>query len=461
MNYLTVDFGSTFTKLTAIDASQGIIVGTSCAFTTVDHDVMTGFYTAFSLLEKQIGRFNYDHLLCCSSAAGGLKMVAVGLVPDLTAKAAKIAATSAGAKVIKTYAFELSETEQAEIYAINPDLVLLCGGTDGGNREIIEANARHLSRIKRNFTIIAAGNKSANATIRSIFEESKCNFVITENVMPTFSQLNIAPAKEVIRDLFIRNIIEAKGLSSVQTMASRPIIPTPLAVMNACELLSTGTQATDGIGELVCVDLGGATTDIYSIAKGNPTMENIVVRGLPEPFCKRTVEGDLGMRYSLSSLIEAINVDALSDETGIPKTQIITWITHCIEDPASIALLDSQESDIDAALAKKAIEIAVERHCGKIAGTYTPLGEIFTLTGKDLTPVPNLIGIGGALINSPNPKEILSGAIYSTKKATILKQKSPIFLLDSAYIISAMGLLSEIDKELALSILKNNLKLID
>ena len=139
MNILTVDVGSTYTKLTAIDGDQRRILGTSQAFTTIETDVMQGFQEAFDrLTEDREGNlcagFKYDELLVCISAAGGLKMVALGLVADLTAKAARTAASNAGAKVAKTFAYEISGTEQQEIYDINPDLVLLCGGTDGGNK---------------------------------------------------------------------------------------------------------------------------------------------------------------------------------------------------------------------------------------------------------------------------------------------------------------------------------------
>ena len=139
MKILTVDVGSTYTKLTAIDSDRRSVLGTAQAFTTIETDVMQGFETALALLKQNlendnISDFNYDKLLVCSSAAGGLKMVALGLVPDLTAKAARTAASNAGAKVVNTYAYEISNAEQQEIYDINPDLVLLCGGTDGGNK---------------------------------------------------------------------------------------------------------------------------------------------------------------------------------------------------------------------------------------------------------------------------------------------------------------------------------------
>ncbi|MDR1591983.1 MAG: glutamate mutase L [Prevotellaceae bacterium] len=458
MKYLTVDFGSTFTKLTAIDTVQGAVAGTARAFTTIDTDVMTGFNHAMEQLENAIGAFHYDQLLCCSSAAGGLKMIAVGLVPDLTAKAAKMAASSAGAKVMKTYSFELSEKELTEIAAVNPDLVLLCGGTDGGNREVILTNARLLAAVDGNFSIIAAGNKSVDAELETIFKTAGKTFVITENVMPTFNQLNIEPARQAIRELFIRNIVAAKGLSKMQALCANAIIPTPLAVMTACELLSKGTRSRAGIGELVCIDLGGATTDVYSMAKGKPASGHVIPKGLPEPFSKRTVEGDLGMRYSLAALADALNMSDFSEETAIPQARIEAWIARCTAMPDIIAAPESEELFIEESLAKKAVELAVERHCGILESAYTPLGEILSITGKDLTEIPSLIGIGGAIINSKEPHKILEGALYSARKTGFMKPKAPRFYLDKTYIFAAMGLLSAIDEELALRILTDNLK---
>ena len=211
MKYLTADFGSTYTKLTAIDAHREEIVGTATAFTTITTNVMDGFHEAIKRLEAAIGTFAYDKLLCCSSAAGGLRMVALGLVPELTAKAARTAASSAGAKVIRTFSFEISETEREAIEAIAPDLVLLCGGTDGGNREVIVSNARKLADTKGDFSIIVAGNKSAADEVTAILSASSKNFVITENVMPQFNQLNIEPAREEIKNCLSSASCRPKG----------------------------------------------------------------------------------------------------------------------------------------------------------------------------------------------------------------------------------------------------------
>ena len=458
MKYLTADFGSTYTKLTAIDATKAEVIGTSAAFTTIDTDVMEGYNCALQRLEEKIGVFKYDQLLCCSSAAGGLKMVALGLVPELTAKAARMAASSAGAKVVKTYAFEISKAEQNEICAIDPDLVLLCGGTDGGNKEVIISNARKLCEIDRNFSTIVAGNKSASDEVEKVFSESGKDFVITENVMPEFNKLNIEPAKQKIKELFISKIIDAKGLNKVQSMTNSEIIPTPLAVLNGCELLSKGTDTTEGIGDLMAVDIGGATTDVYSISAGTPTFENVMIKGLPEPYNKRTVEGDLGMRYSLPPLADQTDLNALSSEIGVDVDDILKWIETCKKFPNTLADKNSHNQKVEEGLAKSALKIAVERHTGKVESTFTPFGEMYIVTGKDLTKVGSVVGIGGVLVNAANADDILEGAKADKQNLMSLKPKQPKYLLDKKYIFGSMGLLSAINAELALTIMKKEIK---
>lgn len=455
MHYLTVDFGSTYTKLTLIDVANAEIVATASAFTTITTDVLEGFNNAWQKILAQHPDAHYDRLLSCSSAAGGLKMVALGLVPSLTSKAAKMAASSAGAKVVKTYAYEISHAEQEEIYEINPDLVLLCGGTDGGNKEVILANARRLAEIDRPFAIIAAGNKSASYDLEEIFAQCDKKCVVTENVMPEFGQLNILPARQCIMDLFISRIIDAKGLGEVQKRAELEIIPTPFAVLKACELLSKGIdEEHPGWGDLMAVDLGGATTDIYSMTDGAPSMDNVLIKGIPEPYSKRTVEGDLGMRYSLKALEDETDVKALARAYGVTPEAIVDWVERCAASPDTVAEPGSQEQVIEEALAYSAVDIAVERHSGVISKVYTPVGEMFTLVGKDLTQVPRLIGIGGALINSSDPARILSGSRFNPLRYEYAKPKEPDFYLDKRYIIASMGLLSQVAPEVALTILQ-------
>ncbi len=461
MIILTADIGSTYTKLTAIDSVKKEIVATASSFTTIETDVMEGFRAALKKLEEQIPAFSYDQLLTCSSAAGGLKMVALGLVPELTSKAARLAAASAGAKVMKSYAFEISPTEIAEIESIEPDLVLLSGGTDGGNKEVIIANARHLAQINLPFSIIVAGNKSASGEVAQILDKAGKSYVITENVMPEFNQLNIEPAKEQITELFISRIIEAKGLHNIQEISKNSIIPTPLAVLDACRLLSKGTQATAGIGELLAVDLGGATTDVYTISDGKPTLENVTVKGLPEPNNKRTVEGDLGMRYSLHALADEMDLETFSDAIGVTTDQTEEWIKRVIENPGTLAKTGSDEEKIELGVARQAVKIAVERHSGTYQPVFTPFGQVFALTGKDLSALPYVIGIGGAIINATRPEEILDAARREEDDFNYAKPLNPEYLIDKKYIFSAMGLLSKEHPEVALEIMKKEMKKYD
>lgn len=460
MRYLAVDFGSTFTKVTAIDAAEAKILGTANAFTTIATDVMEGFHAALDLLRSQMGEFRYDTLLCCSSAAGGLAMVAVGLVPELTAKAAKMAAEGAGAKVIKTYAYEISAEEQKEIHAINPDIVLLCGGTDGGNKEVILSNARLLAAIDRKFSIIAAGNKSASRELEEILQRSGKRYVLTKNVMPKFGTLDIQHAQNCIRDIFIERIIDAKGLSKAQSLTEYAIIPTPLAVLKGCELLSLGTKKTPGIGEFLATDVGGATTDVYSMSKGAPVIDNVLLKGLPEPYSKRTVEGDLGMRYSARFLLDAVGAETVAEIACVAPEDVAAWVAKCTANPETVAPENSTERRIDEALARSAIAESVERHCGVMEKAYTPAGELFILTGKDLTATRNVIGVGGVLKNSRNPAAILAGAAsgpQSLARGRMLPQ-APGYMLDKQYIFSAMGLVSMVDPELALTIMKQEVQ---
>ncbi len=449
---LCVDFGSTYTKLTAIDAHDKRILATSRAFTTISTHVLDGFNAALKELEKKTGNIDYDFKLAASSAAGGLKMVAVGLVPSLTANAAKMAANSAGAKVVGTFSYELSDMEQKEIYDKNPDIVLLSGGIDGGNKEVILANAKTLSEIERDFPIIVAGNKSAAKEAAGIIEKSGKKAIIVENVMPRFNELNIMPAKTAIRDLFIERIIDAKGLTDAQNIMNMEIIPTPLAAFEACELLSS-------IGSVMAVDVGGATTDVYSMADGLPSRPSVLEKGLKEPFAKRTVEGDLGVRYSMQSLISEAEIEKIAQNSGVYVELIEEWLTVCNKDQSIIAEKNSPESKIDDELAASCVEIAMSRHCGFYETAYTPMGEVMIQTGKDLSNVKYMIGTGGSVINSNEAEKIMQRAVYRPQDLNLLKPQNPQIIIDRKNILTAVGLLSRIDKDCALCIMKNEFQI--
>ena len=458
MNYiLTADIGSTFTKVTAIDIQNRKILGVARSFTTAAENVQEGFENALKELYAQTGKLNFAEKVAASSAYGGLKMVSVGLVPNLTSKAAKMTASSAGAKVMKSFSYELSRDEILEIMAISPDIVLLTGGIDGGNKEVILANAKHIGEISTDFSVIVAGNKVVSTECGDIIKSYGKTCIVTENVMPEFEKLNIGPAKNAIRELFIKKIIDAKGLDKIQEMMDSEIVPTPLAVFDAVTLLSKGTKKEKGIGDLLVFDIGGATTDVYSCSEGMADKANVIYKGIKEPFSKRSVEADIGMRYSLSSLVEEAGVDEVCDKSGADCEQVKAWIDICLKNPDAVPGSGGVNQNIDKALAALAVEICVNRHAGTIEKVYTHFGEVFAQTGKDLSEISTVIGSGGVIINSPDPKFILSHAGYSLNTPEILKPKNAAPYLDKNYILTAMGLLSKKYPSEALEITKENM----
>ena len=458
--YLLTDFGSTYTKVMAADASTKRIVGFAKAFTTIDSDVTIGYNNAMAEIATQIGQISVHKRLAASSAAGGLKMVSCGLVPDLTAKASRLAAASAGAKVVRTYSYELTEHEQAEIAEIAPDILLLTGGIDGGNQKVLLHNAEVIAAIPRDFAVIVAGNRSAATATAEVLQRGGKQVVVCANVMPSFGKLNIAPAKGAIRDLFIANIITAKGLDVAAAMMDMEIIPTPLAVFEACELLSRGVDGVGGMGEIMAYDLGGATTDVYSMADGTPKKASAFISGITEPFAKRTVEGDVGMRYSQAALFDLIAEDGTESfcaAHGIDELSVNKWLEICAADPGVLPLGDfAAYAYVDCAFAAEAIRISALRHAGYTERVFTPSGEVFSQFGKDLTGVSYVIGSGGAVINTANPAYILKEAAYSPRDLNALKPLKPKLLLDKTNCLAAMGLLGRFEPRAALAIMKDS-----
>lgn len=453
---LLIDFGSTYTKVTAVDLLEKRLLGTAASYTTVQTDINEGLSRGLQLLAEKIGPVEFDARYACSSAAGGLKMISCGLVPELTAEAARMASLGAGAKVMKTYAYQLTEEDAEEIGILAPDIFLLTGGTDGGNKDTILDNARMLAKIPRNFPVIVAGNRSASAECRRILEEAGKQALVCENVMPRFNQLNIQPAQDQIRQLFLERIIKAKGLSAASQLISGIMMPTPAAVLSAMEVLSKGTEGERGLGDLVAVDVGGATTDVYSMSDGEPTRVNTVLKGLPEPYAKRTVEGDIGMRYSAAGIAEAVGIPALARIAGLSEERtrallrLISEKTDTLPETEELAALDF-------ALASMAVKVGMTRHAGRIEKVFTPMGEAYLQEGKDLSQVSRVIVTGGSLIHAKRAAEIAENALYDIADPGSLKPLRAEILLDKEYILSAMGLLAQHAPETAIKIMKEEL----
>jgi len=452
-NVLLIDFGSTYTKITAVDVEREVVIGTAHGITTVETDIMDGLNQALDELFAVTGKLEFTKVLGCSSAAGGLKMVAIGLVLELTVEAAKRAALGAGAKIMGVYGNELSEYEIEEIAALKPEIILLAGGTNGGNKEVIVHNANMLTTLGCDVPIIVAGNKSVAPQVVRILSAVMTEVVHTENVMPRLNELNIEPARETIRGVFLRRIVEAKGLNKANKFVNRMVMPTPAAVLKAAVLLGKGTEYESGLGDLMVIDIGGATTDVYSIAKGDPHRSNVALKGLPEPFGKRTVEGDLGMRYSATSLFKAAGAGMIAGFAGTTESDVESYMKK-VEENVEYLPQSEIESKVEIAMGRACTRLATERHVGQLEKVFTLSGEVFVQTGKDLTAVKIVVGTGGVIVNHKEPEGILSGVTYDESTPQMLKPQSPEFWIDEKYIMASMGLLGGEYPEVAIRMMK-------
>ena len=453
---LLIDIGSTFTKTILLDLEKLEIVAKSQSYTTVQEGVNLGLKRALAEVSDWK---KAKYKLACSSAKGGLKLIAIGLVPRLTAEAAKRAALGAGSKVLKIYSYQLTSDDITDIINYEPDILLLTGGTDGGNRQNIITNAVKLAEISSNAPVIVAGNRNAAREVKGILRTAGKEVYVTENVMPELEKLNIEPARKMIRKIFLQKIIKARGLNVVEELIDGIIMPTPLAVMKAAELLADGHDENTGIGELMIIDVGGATTDVHSVASGSPRKDNVSLQGLQEPYVKRTVEGDLGMRYSLPSLFENIDIVSLKKQFAkigynISEEELWEFLKKLNSDFSLTTT--GKERCLENTLAFYAVQIAVERHVGKIRSIYTPLGHVYIQEGKDLSGLRYIVGTGGIIVqNNTQGEYIASGALY--KNQIVPETLAPIdakILIDSHYILAAAGLLAEIEPSKSLQFMK-------
>ena len=458
--YLLVDFGSTYTKLVCVDLENEYIIGTSKAATTVETNVLEGYDQALEWLIKDHPEIKgISGISACSSAAGGLKMAAIGLVEELTVEAAKRACLGAGAIVKIVFSHHMTKREVKKLKETDIDIILLAGGTDGGNMECIIHNANRLKEGNVEVPIIIAGNKDASDEIDELYEGTNMEYYIVDNVMPQLKKLNVKEAKHRIRKIFIDKIIEAKGIKKAEDKIGEIIMPTPEAVLLAAELLSNGYEDEEGYGEIMIVDIGGATTDVHTMGEGYPKRTEVILKGLQEPFAKRTVEGDLGMRYSANALLSIVSnfeFKKYFEEDDNCEHDISTSLKRRASNVDFIPKTKDEE-EFDKAIAKICCDVSMSRHVGHVEVVHTPLGDMYYQTGKDLTDLQYVIGTGGVLINHNDAKKILKQVNKKSDKMLELRPANPSILIDRSYILASMGLLSQKHPKIALKLMKQYL----
>ncbi|MBQ9015885.1 MAG: glutamate mutase L [Firmicutes bacterium] len=452
VDVLVAEIGSTTTVVNAfkdIDSEDPVFWGQGQAPTSVlEGDVRVGLQGAIDDLcaKKGIDRLEYDEMLATSSAAGGLKMTVHGLVYDMTAKAAKEAALGAGGIIHFVTAGRLRRTDLAKIKEIQPNLILIAGGVDYGERDTALDNAEKIRSLGLKTPIIYAGNIENQEEMELIFdEESGQKLYNVDNVYPKIDDLNVEPCRRVIQDAFEDHITNAPGMEHVRDMVSGPIIPTPGAVMECTKLLH------ECIGDLMVLDIGGATTDVHSVATESDQVARIMIS--PEPKAKRTVEGDLGLYVNRYKVIESIGEEkfaSLCEKAGIdPEKTLETYVA---------IPKNEDEFKLVEILAEEACMKAVERHAGQIRYIYGPSGRSSVAEGKDLTPVKYIVGTGGAMTRLPHRREIMGRICEYDETGTRLFPTSHAeILVDNDYIMASLGVLSKTHREGTIRLLEKSL----
>lgn len=222
---LMVDFGSTYTKVTAFDLDENRLLGRAQSPTTIGSDVRVGLEKELDNLKASCGVDGraIAERYACSSAAGGLRMTAIGLVPALTLEAARRAALGAGAKVVAAYGYEIYDEIVREIEELRCDIIMLCGGTDGGNKAVILHNAKMLADSQVDCPILVCGNKVVTGQVKNLLEEAGKRVYTAPNVLPEVNRVDAAPAQQMIREIFIEHIVRAKGLDRAADFFCCPI----------------------------------------------------------------------------------------------------------------------------------------------------------------------------------------------------------------------------------------------
>lgn len=468
-NILVYDVGSTYTKAAAFRLENGELefLGRGQHTTTLN-DIRIGAKGAEDEIRALGVEFadNVARYSSCS-AAGGLRMVAMGFMPRVTAKAAKEVAMTAGARVMEVVsADEPPEFREEVLREIRPDIILLSGGTDGGDMANVLENADIISSVRGDGTVILACNKFAQREAASRLKGAEIPCIRVPNILPTIHELNVKPARLAIHEQFIEQITRAKGLREFRdSLADQTVIPTPGAVLLASELLAKGTYEQEGVGGVILVDIGGATTDIHSALPELIDM-NIEERGLvisnEKQFSFRTVEGNLGLRVSATGIPEAVGpkavIRAMDNDYGVEPQDVLDY-TELLESENGHIPRGEKERAMDRALAQCAVDVAIRRHAGFYAKEADPIMGIMAGApmGRDLRNVKQVLCVGGIFLHCEGKeRENIVRRTFDNPGISLLPLEDPEIWFDEDYILYAMGVLAKHYPDEVLSYMKKH-----
>ena len=471
---LATDCGSTTTKAILIEKIDGVYRQTfrGEAPTTVEEpvaDVTAGVANAVTEVGELAGRRllgedgriiqparngeGVDIYISTSSAGGGLQMMVAGVVREMTAASAKRAALGAGSIVMDVISLNDKRRPHEQIQRIQelrPDMVLISGGTDGGTTEKPVALAELIAPAKPQprfgsgyrMPVIYAGNKDAASMVEGVFDES-VELSIVPNLRPVLERENLGPARDKIHDLFLEHVMaHAPGYDKLMGWTDAPIMPTPGAVGNILQTIAE-RQGINAVG----VDIGGATTDVFSVFDG---------------VFNRTVSANLGMSYSIS------NVCA---EATFPM--ILRWVPFDLDErelrnrvknkmirPTTIP--QSMEALIfEQAVAREALRLAYAQHkefATTLKGVQQQrtVGDTFSQQAGGQTIVDNmkldlLVASGGVLSHAPRMEQtamLLIDSFQPEGFTTLAK--------DSIFMMPHLGVLAQVHPQASLEVFERD-----
>jgi uncharacterized protein (TIGR01319 family) len=366
----------------------------------------------------------------CSSAGGGLRLAVVGYERLVTAEAGHRVGLSAGARVVHVAAGPLDGAGVATLRGERPDVVLLVGGTDGGDAAVLVHNARRLAGARLRVPVVVAGNVDGRDEAVAALSARGVPVTPTDNVLPRIGELCPGPARAAIREVFLRHVIGGKRLSKGPRFASMVRAATPDAVLSGVELLADSLG-----GDLLVVDVGGATTDVYSVltpVEGPPReVAGTLWRG-------RTVEGDLGVRWNAVGVVDAAVAERLLEPGAVPPLR--SAARERAARPGFVAV-DADERAVDLRLAGLAATVAVRRHArGR----------------RDLSLVRLLVGSGGVLRHLSGADRVLDEVLRDHAGGWALPRSASV-TVDVRYVLAAAGLLVAEHPGAALALLRRHL----
>jgi uncharacterized protein (TIGR01319 family) len=380
-----VDVGSTYTKACRVDLDRGRLLARAEVPTTAGTDVLRGVDAAVTA----VGGCERPYV--CSSAGGGLRLAVIGYEALVTAEAGHRVGLSAGARVVHVAAGPLDGPALAAVRDRRPDVILLVGGTDGGDAEVLGHNAARLARARWRVPVVVAGNRDAAGAAERVLAERGVPVTVTANVLPRIGLLDPGPARAAIREVFLRHVIGGKGLSRGRRFASLVRCATPDAVLAGVSMLAGETG-----GGVLVVDVGGATTDVYSALPAEKSQD---VAGTL--WHARTVEGDLGVAAGADGTLAA----AAAERLPAPG------------DPV--------------ALASAAAVVALRRHARGSAGGVR----------RDLRDV-GLAVVSGGVARHGGGDHVLA-AVLGDVAGGWVPPRAPRRIADREYVLAAAGLLAQ------------------